>query len=142
MLEAALIAYRWCRENGYKYTLYLCADIIKDICTSKRRYRNRVNNKRYPKGSLRPGRPMKEKTGHAPKSTHVPQVAETPVEPNSNPKKVKSANLKKLQTPGSGDKLRNPYQLDASQSSATPVLGGWQPLTGIVTSGTLSSTER
>ena len=73
--KASVVAYQWCRRENYKYSIYLCADILRDICTEKRRYRNRINNRKHPKGSLRPGRPRKEKNKHAPKSACVPRPA-------------------------------------------------------------------
>ena len=85
--RAAAVAYRWCHKEGYNYSHTLCADILKDICTEKRRYRNRINNRKYPKGSLRPGHPKKEETKHALKSRPGEQMA--PAE---------------IQTPGPGDK--------------------------------------
>ena len=69
--KAVVIAYQWCLMENYKYSLHLCADILKNICTEKRRYRNRINNRKYPKGSLPPGHPKKEENKCAPKSARV-----------------------------------------------------------------------
>ena len=51
--KAVVIAYQWCRMENYKCSLHLCADILKNICTEKRRYRNRINNRKHPKASDR-----------------------------------------------------------------------------------------
>ena len=48
--RATVVAYRWCREESYKCFLHICADVLKGVCAEKRRYRNRINNKKHPKG--------------------------------------------------------------------------------------------
>ena len=75
LFKATLVAYRWCREAGHRFSHKLCSDILRDICRERRRYCKRIENLKYPKGSLRPARPWKDKAKHAPKPARAPMPA-------------------------------------------------------------------